>query len=52
MSWSDWNLLNVFFAVFSAWLAVVMLERGNNGLFWLNLFASALNTAAVMAVIV
>lgn len=47
MGWTAWNWINVFFFVFSAWLAYDMFKNGKDVLGWLNLFASSMNGAAV-----
>ena len=45
----DWTLINVFFTVFSGWLAIESFKNDSNFVGWLNVFASALNGAAVAA---
>lgn len=49
MNW--FTLINVFFAIFSWKWATRSFNEGNNTAGWVNLFASALNAAAVASVI-
>lgn len=48
-TWSDWNYINVFFALFSAYIAVQCFREGRSKAGWVNLFASSLNAACVAA---
>lgn len=49
MNW--FVIFNLFFAVMSWKWANESFSRGDNGLGWFNIFASALNAAAVASII-
>lgn len=45
--WSNWNYINVVFVFFSALVAYMCFEEGNDKGGWMNVFASALNFALI-----
>lgn len=49
MGWTDWNWINVIFVFFSGYLAIECFEDEREFAGWLNLFASSLNAAIVVA---